>query len=152
MNMLLTPDVQIIENRFYEQFRQNEHRFNYYDGYRNNCARIVKKFLATSGLKVDHITAWADTVRKIGPVQFNSALVQPGDVVAMGRPGDTHHVGVYLGRSLVLHQSAARGYKVGAFPDLAAFVNSRHGFYYVRPSYENQKILEYQFYIAPEVA
>lgn len=147
--MLITPEIQIIENDFVEKFQQIKNKFNYYDGYRNNCARVVKKFLANVGVNAAPITPWADTVRKIGTVQYNPSLLKEGDVIAMGRPGDTHHVGVYLGDGKVLHQSATRGYKVGAFDDLAAFVNSRHGFYFVRPSY--QPILEDQFFIAPDI-
>jgi hypothetical protein len=147
--MLITPEIQIIENNFVEKFQQIQNKFNYYDGYRNNCSRVVKKFLASVGVNATPITPWADTVRKIGSVQYNPSLLKEGDVIAMGRPGDTHHVGVYLGGTKVLHQSATRGYKVGAFDDLAAFVNSRHGFYFVRPSY--QPILEDQFFIAPDI-
>ena len=150
--MLMTPEIQIIENNFVEKFQQIQNKFNYYDGYRNNCSRVVKKFLASVGANAAPITPWADTVTKIGPIHYSHKFLKEGDVVAMGRPGNTHHVGVYLGDGKVLHQSAVRGYKVGAFNDLAAFVNSRHGFYFVRPSYNNQQILEDQFFIAPEIA
>lgn len=149
MIMLVTPEIQIIEERFVEKFQRMQNIFNYYDGYRNNCSRVVKKFLANVGVDVSPVTPWADTIRNLGPVQYNSSLIKEGDVVAMGRPGDTHHVGVYLGDGKVLHQSAARGYQVGAYSDLQAFVNSRHGFYFVRPNY--RQILEDQIFIAPEI-
>jgi cell wall-associated NlpC family hydrolase len=150
--MLTTPEIQIIETNFVEKFQQIQNKFNYYDGYRNNCSRVVKKFLASFGAYSAPITPWADTVTKVGPIYYNYRFLKEGDIIAMGRPGDTHHVGVYLGDSKVLHQSAVRGYKVGAFDDLSAFINSRHGFYFVRPSYDTRQILEQQYYIAPELA
>lgn len=149
MIMLVTPEVQIIEERFVEKFQRMQNIFNYYDGHRNNCSRVVKKFLANVGVDVSPVTPWADTVRNLGPVQYNAFHLQEGDVVAMGRPGNTRHVGVYLGGGKVLHQSAVRGYRVGAYKDLNAFVNSRHGFYFVRPNY--RQILEDQIFIAPEI-
>jgi cell wall-associated NlpC family hydrolase len=88
-------------------------------------------------------------VRNLGQVIYNPKDLKKGDIVAMGRPGDTWHVGVYFGNQKVLHQSAMRGYTVGVFGDLNAFINYHRGFYIVRP-YIN--ILEEQLFVSPEIS
>jgi len=116
-------------------YEQTKDKFQAYHGRPNNCSRLVKTFLETAKADVEGLTPWADTIRNVGPVFYNKNHLIPGDIVAMGRPGDTSHVGVYLGENNVLHQSASRGYSVGVYGDLAAFTNYYRGFYFVRPSY-----------------
>lgn len=120
---------------FLRYYAENSTRFSKFNGYRDNCSRTVKKYLSLLGLETPTLTAWADTVRTLGTVEYNPAFLQPGDIVAMGRPGDTWHVGVYMGDGRVLHQSRSRGYTVGVYNDLHAFINHRVGFYYIRPNY-----------------
>jgi hypothetical protein len=123
-----TPD-------FFQEYISNKNKFLKFNFRRNNCSNVVKEFLGALGLKTPTLTPWADTIRTLGSVNRNPEDLRPGDVVAMGTPGDTHHVGIYLGGSSVLHQSGIRGYVVGAHNDLAAFTNHRAGFYFVRPDY-----------------
>ena len=134
-----------------EEFYSNKTRFFKYDFRRNNCSNVVKEFLSLLGIPTPKLTPWADTIRHLGEIKRNPWDLQVGDVVAMGRPGDTHHVGVYMGNGKVLHQSGVRGYRVGIFEDLRAFVNHRAGFYFVRPDYSviQQKPVE-GFVVAPE--
>jgi hypothetical protein len=118
-----------------EEFFTNKAKFSKYNFRRNNCSNVVKKFLGILGADSPRLTPWADTVRHLGEVKSNPWELQVGDVVAMGRPGDTHHVGVYMGHGKVLHQSGMRGYTVGVYEDLRAFINHRAGFYFVRVQY-----------------
>jgi cell wall-associated NlpC family hydrolase len=148
--MFAIEEVKILEPDFYLTYNRIKSKFNYYDGYRNNCSNTVKTFLSESGVDVSKVTAYADTVRNLGKIQFNPNLLQIGDIVAMGSPGDTWHVGVYMGNNKVLHQSASRGYTVGIYNDLHAFINHRSGFYYVRPNYPIQYILD-DFFVAPTI-
>lgn len=148
----LIEEVQNHQPDFYQVYLEHKHKFNRFHGFRNNCSNTVITFLSLLGANVYNVTAWADTVRKLGPIKFNPMELQIGDVVAMGRPGDTWHVGVYLGNGNVLHQSAMRGYRVGVYSDLNAFVNYSRGFYFVRPSYEKQNILDNQFFFAPDIS
>ena len=146
----LIQEVKIQEIDFHLTYNKIKSKFNYYDGYRNNCSNIVKKFLSETGVDVSQLTAYADTVRTLGPIQYSIKNLQIGDVVAMGRPGDAWHVGVYMGENKVLHQSASRRYKVGIYNDLNAFHTHHVGFYYVRPSYPVRYILREHF-IAPTI-
>jgi len=143
-------EVRMVETDFYSSYNRIKSKFNYYDGYKNNCSNVVKKFLFETGVNVSKLSPYADTIRNLGSVKSNRMNLQAGDVVAMGRPGDTWHVGVYMGGSKVLHQSASRGYKVGIYNDLNAFLNHRAGFYYVRPSYPVRYIL-HEHFVAPEI-
>lgn len=148
----LLQEVRPVETDFYQIYSENQNHFYSYNGYRNNCSNTVRTFLSLLGKDASQITPWADTVRKAGQVLYNSKELQKGDIVAMGVPGDTHHVGIYLGNGKVLHQSAMRGYRVGAYYDLHAFINHRAGFYFVRPKYPFREILKDQFYISPELS
>lgn len=148
----LIEEVRTNQPDFHQVYLEHSTKFNRFDGYRNNCSNTVRKFLSLLGTNVYSVTAWADTIRNLGPINFNPKQLEIGDVVAMGRPGDTWHVGVYFGNNKVLHQSAMRGYRVGVYPDLNAFVNYRRGFYFVRPSYSYQKLLERQFFVAPDIS
>lgn len=149
--MLITAEeVKIVESDFYLSYNRIKSHFNYYDGYRNNCSNVIKKLLSDIGVDVSKVTPFADTVRNLGSIQFNYKNLELGDVVAMGRPGDTWHVGVYMGFNKVFHQSASRGYKVGVFNDLNAFVYHRAGFYFVRPSYPIRYIFREHF-VAPDI-
>jgi hypothetical protein len=139
-------EVKIIEPDLHQVATQNKNSFNKFNGYRNNCSNTVKTFLSLLGLENSNLTAWADTIRNLGPVQYNPSDLKDGDIIAMGRPGDTHHVGVYLGNGQVLHQSSVRGYVVGIYRDLNAFINHHAGFYFVRPNYVLRDILERQYY------
>jgi hypothetical protein len=141
-------EVRFVEPNFEEVFIQNQNAFNKYNGQRNNCSNAVRKFLSLLGINTDRVTAWADTVRNLGKIIYNPNQLQKGDIVAMGIPGDTFHVGVYFGDGKVLHQSAMRGYKVGVFNDINAFINYHRGFYIVRPFIN---ILENQFFVFPEM-
>jgi hypothetical protein len=141
-------EVRLVEPNFEEVFIQNQNAFNKYNGQRNNCSNAVRKFLSLLGINTDRVTAWADTVRNLGKIIYNPNQLQKGDIVAMGIPGDTFHVGVYFGDGKVLHQSAMRGYKVGIFNDINAFINYHRGFYIVRPFIN---ILENQFFVFPEM-
>ncbi len=141
-------EVRLVEPNFEEVFIQNQNAFNKYNGQRNNCSNAVRKFLSLLGINTDRVTAWADTVRNLGKIIYNPNQLQKGDIVAMGIPGDTFHVGVYFGDGKVLHQSAMRGYKVGIFNDINAFINYHRGFYIVRP---HTNILKDQFFISPEL-
>lgn len=134
---------------FEQIFIKNQDAFKRYNGYRNNCSNAVRRFLSLLGINTKKITPWADTVRNIGTIIKNPDKLQKGDIVAMGIPGDTWHVGVYLGDQKVLHQSAMRGYTVGVFDDLNAFINYRRGFYIVRP---HVNILEEQLFVSPEIS
>ena len=145
-----TEEVRFIQPDYYQVFSDNKNRFTRFNGYRNNCSNTVRTFLSLIGMNTERVTAWADSVRKIGDVFYDSNQLKPGDVVAMGRPGDTSHVGVYLGDGKVLHQSAVRGYAVGIFYDLRAFINDRRGFYAVRPRQSYQNLLQVQYYTFPE--
>ncbi len=145
----LIQDVKIMEPDYHQVYIDNQKQFNRFNGYRNNCANTVRIFLSLLGSNISKVTAWADTVRNLGKVQYNPSNLQKGDIVAMGQPGDTRHVGVYLGDGKVLHQSAMRGYTVGVFKDLQAFVNHRAGFYFVRPEGLPNKFFDPQFYSAP---
>jgi len=148
----LIEEVKFLQPDFYQVYQNHVHKFNRYHGFRNNCSNTVRTFLSILGANVYDVTAWADTVRKLGPINFDPMVLQIGDVVAMGRPGDTWHVGVYLGEGKVLHQSAMRGYRVGVYSDLNAFVNYPRGFYFVRPSYGNQNYFDNQFFNAPDIS
>jgi len=145
-------EVRFIQPDYYQVFSNNREKFNRFNGYRNNCANTVRIFLTLLGYDSSDVTAWADTIRNVGPVSYDPNKLKEGDIVAMGRPGDTWHVGVYLGDGKVLHQSAMRGYNVGAYNDLNAFINDRRGFYFVRPTSSYNKILENQFYAFPAVS
>jgi lambda family phage tail tape measure protein len=94
------------------------------------CSETVKEFYKSLGISLPGVTAWADTVRKAGTVMRDWSKLQPGDIVATGRPGDTPHVGVYTGGNNVFHQSRSRGLRAGNYPDLDFFKSG----YYVRPS------------------
>lgn len=144
-------EVKIIEPDYYQVFTENQEKFSRFNGYRNNCANTVKTFLSLIGLDTSKVTAWADTVRNLGQVLYDPEKLRKGDVVAMGQPGNTWHVGVYLGDGKVLHQSAMRGYVVGAFNDINAFIRDRRGFYIVRPANSYTDILDGQFYLFPEL-
>lgn len=139
-------EVKFIEPDYYQVFNQNRQHFYRFNGYRNNCSNTVKTFLSLLGIENTNLTAWADTIRNLGNAQYNPANLRVGDIVAMGKPGDTHHVGIYLGNGEVLHQSAMRGYSVGVYKDLSAFINHHAGFYFVRPNYALMDILEGQHY------
>jgi hypothetical protein len=141
---LFKPDLE----RVYEESR---FKFESYHGIRNNCSRTVRTLLSSLGVNVSAVTPWADTVRNLGPTYKSPSQLQKGDIVAMGRPGDTWHVGVYMGDSKVLHQSAVRGYRVGVYEDLNAFINSPRGFYFVRPNYPNRLQFEMEFFNSPEL-
>jgi hypothetical protein len=141
-------EVRLNEPNFEEIFIHNKNAFSKYNGYRNNCSNAVRKFLSLLRIDTNKVTPWADTVRNLGQVIYNPKELQKGDVVAMGRPGDTWHVGVYFGEGKVLHQSAMRGYTIGVFNDINAFINYHRGFYIVRP-YSN--ILENQIFVSPEI-
>jgi hypothetical protein len=141
-------EVRLVEPNFEEVFIQNQNAFTKYNGQRNNCSNTVRKFLSLLGINTDRVTPWADTVRNLGKIIYNPNQLQKGDSVAMGIPGDTFHVGVYFGDGKVLHQSAMRGYKVGIFNDINAFINYHRGFYIVRP---HTNILENQFFISPQL-
>jgi hypothetical protein len=145
-------EVRFNEPDYYQVYLENQNRFKVYNGYRNNCSNTVRKFLSLLGKDVSKVTPWADTVRKAGLVLYNPTELQKGDIVAMGVPGDTHHVGIYLGEGKVLHQSAMRGYAVGAYQDLQAFINHRAGFYFVRPNYSVQEFLGDQKFTFPELS
>lgn len=142
-------EVKFTEPDYYQVFTENQNKFSQYNGYRNNCANTVRTFLSLIGQNTDNVTAWADTVRNLGQVLYNPEQLQKGDIVAMGRPGDTWHVGVYLGEGKVLHQSAARGYVVGVYNDINAFINYRRGFYIVRPTNSYRDLLDGQYYTFP---
>jgi hypothetical protein len=144
-------DVKFIEPDYYQVFNENKNKFHQFNGYHNNCANTVKTYLSLIGLDTSKVTAWADTVRNLGQVLYDPNKLQEGDVVAMGRPGNTWHVGVYLGNGKILHQSAMRGYVVGVFKDLNAFIHDRRGFYIVRPSNFYNDILQGQFYLFPQL-
>jgi hypothetical protein len=139
-------EVKFTNPDYHQVVHQNRKYFNRFNGYRNNCSNTVKTFLSLLGLETEYLTAWADTIRNLGPVQYDPSRLKVGDIVAMGRPGDTHHVGVYLGNGEVLHQSTVRGYVVGVYKDLRAFINHRAGFYFVRPNYALREFLEGQYY------
>jgi cell wall-associated NlpC family hydrolase len=148
----LLEEVKFAEPNLYEVYLHNQNQFKSYNGYRNNCSNTVRTFLSLIGKDTSIVTPWADTVRKMGQVLYDPKELKKGDIVAMGVPGDTWHVGVYLGEGKVLHQSAMRGYIVGAYYDLQAFINHRSGFYFVRPKSNVQEILKDQFYISPELS
>lgn len=144
-----TEEIRSYEINFDQIFIENKNVFKKYNGYRNNCSNTVRKFFSLLGVNTDKVTGWADTVRNLGQVIYNPKDLKKGDIVAMGKPGDTWHVGIYFGNGRVLHQSAMRGYTVGIFNDINAFVNYRRGFYIVRP-YSN--ILETQFFVSPDIS
>lgn len=146
----LIQEIKFIEPDYYQVFTENRQKFEQFNGYRNNCANTVKTFLSLVDANAQNLTAWADTIRNLGQVHYDPSLLQKGDIVAMGRPGDTWHVGVYFGEGKVLHQSAMRGYIVGVYHDINAFINYHRGFYFVRPTYAYRNILENQFFVAPE--
>lgn len=123
------------EVNFLQYYLDNKLKFKRFNFRRNNCSNTVKEFLNVIGIFTPTLTPWADTVRTLGGVSFSPKDLQPGDIVAMGRPGDTHHVGIYMGGNKVLHQSGSRGYVVGVYNDLNAFINHKMGFYSVRPDY-----------------
>jgi len=148
--MITVEEVKILESDFHLTYNRIRSKFNYYDGYRNNCSNTVKTFLSEIGINVSGITAYADTVRNLGKIHYNPNLLKVGDIIAMGKPGDTWHVGVYMGDNKVLHQSASRGYKVGIYDDLYAFINHHSGFYYVRPDYPVLYIMD-DYFIAPQI-
>jgi len=148
----ILQEVKPVETDFYQIYTENKNHFYSFNGYRNNCSNTVRTFLSLLGKDVSQITPWADTVRKAGQVLYNPRELQKGDIVAMGIPGDTHHVGIYMGDGKVLHQSAMRGYVVGVFHDLNAFIKHRIGFYFVRPNYPVQEVLKDQFYTFPELS
>jgi len=148
--VVTVEEVKLLETDFYSSYNRIKSQFNYYDGYRNNCSNVVRKFLSEIGVDVSKVTPYADTVRNLGLIRFNTKDLEIGDVVAMGRPGDTWHVGVYMGLNKVLHQSASRGYKIGIYNDLTAFIHHRAGFYFVRPTYPVRYILREHF-IAPDI-
>jgi lambda family phage tail tape measure protein len=100
-----------------------------FNGIANQCSESVKEFYKSLGITLPGVTAWADTVRNAGTVMRDWSKLQPGDIVATGRPGDTPHVGVYTGGNNVFHQSRSRGLRAGNYPDLDYF---RSG-YFVRP-------------------
>jgi hypothetical protein len=141
-------EVRLHNPSFEQIFIENKNAFKKYNGYMNNCANTVKKFFSLLGVDTGKITPWADTIRNIGTVIRNPKELKKGDIVAMGKPGDTWHVGVYFGDGKVLHQSAARGYTVGVFNDINAFINHRRGFYIVRPQVN---FLEEQSFVAPSI-
>jgi hypothetical protein len=144
-----TEEIRSYEINFDQIFIENKNVFKKYNGYRNNCSNTVRKFFSLLGVNTDKVTGWADTVRNLGQVIYNPMDLKKGDIVAMGRPGDTWHVGIYFGNGRVLHQSAMRGYTIGIFNDINAFINYRRGFYIVRP-YSN--ILETQFFVSPGIS
>lgn len=144
-------EVRFIEPDFYQVFNSNREKFEQYNGRRNNCANTVRTFLSLLGYESTAVTAWADTIRNLGQVIRDPNSLQKGDILAMGHPGDTWHVGVYMGDGKVLHQSAMRGYTVGVYNDLNAFVNSRRGFYAIRPTESYMNLLKNQFYAFPEL-
>jgi lambda family phage tail tape measure protein len=102
-----------------------------FTGIANMCSESVKAFYKSLGISLPGVTAWADTVRKAGQVMTDWSKLQPGDIVATGKPGDTPHVGVYTGGDSVFHQSRSRGLTAGNYPDLNYF---KQGGYFVRPS------------------
>jgi hypothetical protein len=116
-------------------YSNNSNTFKKFNGHRNNCSRVIIEYLSLLGIKFNNLTPWADTVRNIGKINYNPMFLQEGDIIAMGRPGDTHHVGVYMGGTNVLHQSRGRGYVVGVYEDLKAFTGHYAGFYSIRPDY-----------------
>jgi hypothetical protein len=123
------------EVNFLQEYLNNERKFFKFNYRKDNCSNTVKKFLEVVGVSSDRLTPWADTIRSLGNVNYSPSSLRVGDIVAMGRPGDTHHVGVYMGGNAVLHQSRVRGLVVGVYNDLNAFINHRAGFYFVRPKY-----------------
>jgi hypothetical protein len=145
-------EVRFNEPDYYRVFSENRDKFSKFNGYRNNCANTVRTYLSILGMNAERVTAWADTVRQIGEVFYDPNQLKEGDIVAMGRPGNTWHVGVYLGHGKVLHQSAMRGYVVGAYYDLRSFINDRRGFYAVRPVQSYQNLLKDQFYTFPTLS
>lgn len=147
--LTLIQDINLLEPDYHQVYVENRNKFRNFNGTPNNCSNTVRTFLSLLGVNIDNVTAWADTVRNLGQVLYNPSQLKRGDIVAMGRPGDTWHVGVYLGENQVLHQSAMRGYKVGVYNDIRAFINYRRGFYIVRPSYQHREILDGQFFTAP---
>jgi len=149
--VLIVEEVKLLETDFYSAYNRIKSKFNYYDGYKNNCSTVVKTFLSGIGVNISKVTPYADTVRNLGLIQFNIKNLEIGDVIAMGRPGDTRHVGVYMGLNKVLHQSASRGYKVGIFNDFNAFHTHYAGFYYVKPSYPVRYLIR-QHFIAPDIS
>jgi hypothetical protein len=144
-----TEEIRSYEINFDQIFIENKNVFKKYNGYRNNCSNTVRKFFSLLGVNTDKVTGWADTVRNLGQVIYNPMDLKKGDIVAMGKPGNTWHVGIYFGNGRVLHQSAMRGYTIGIFNDINAFINYRRGFYIVRP-YSN--ILETQFFVSPGIS
>jgi hypothetical protein len=149
--LFLIEEVKLLETDFYLTYNRIKSKFNYYHGYKNNCSNVVKKFLTEFGVDVKKLTPYADTIRNLGTPKSRIDELQFGDIVAMGRPGNTRHVGVYMGSNNVLHQSASRGYKVGIYRDLRAFTNYYSGFYYVRPMYPVQYLLRQQHFTAPDI-
>lgn len=145
----IQEEVRLEQPTFEQIFIQNKDAFKRYNGYRNNCSNVVRRFLTLIGIDSQNITPWADTVRNIGTVIRNPKELQKGDIVSMGKPGDTLHVGIYFGDGRVLHQSAMRGYTVGIFNDINAFIKHRRGFYIVRPHFN---ILEGQSFSAPNIS
>ena len=103
-----------------------------FTGIANMCAESVRAFYKSLGISLPGVTAWADTVREAGTVMTDWSKLQPGDIVAKGRPGDTTHVGVYTGGGDVFHQSRSRGLRAGNYPDLGYFQSGPA--YFVRPS------------------
>ena len=148
MLLEIVDDVRYHPPNLEQVFIENKNLFSRFNGRKNNCSNTVALFLSKIGIDDDKITPFADTVRNVGPVIYDPKQLKKGDIVAMGRPGDTWHVGVYFGEGRVLHQSAVRGYKVGIFNDISAFTNHHRGFYIVRP-YSN--ILEEQLFVAPSI-
>ena len=73
----LIEEVKIQEIDFYLSYNRIKSKFNYYDGYRNNCSNIVKKFLSETGVDVSQLTAYADTVRTLGPIQYSIKNFHP---------------------------------------------------------------------------
>jgi hypothetical protein len=142
-------EVRFEQPTFEQIFIQNKDAFKRYNGYRNNCSNVVRRFLTLIGVDSQNVTPWADTVRNIGTVIRNPKELQKGDIVSMGKPGDTSHVGIYFGDGMVLHQSAMRGHTVGIFNDINAFIKHRRGFYIVRP---HLNILEGQSFSAPNIS
>lgn len=102
-----------------------------FTGVADMCSESVKAFYRSLGVSLPGVTAWADTVRNAGKTMRDWSQLQPGDIVATGKPGDTPHVGVYTGDGNVFHQSRKRGLVAGNYPDLDEF---KRGGYFVRPS------------------
>jgi cell wall-associated NlpC family hydrolase len=137
----------------YQNIKQ---KFQQFSGWPNSCARTVRTFLRSNGVNTSSVTDWADTIRTLGKVSYNRIKLLPGDVIATGTPGDTRHVGVFLGNGKVLHQSASRGYEVGAYNDLDYFLSHWAGFYFVRPTYPESpqvpaEFLDVPVLIAPDI-